>query len=54
MALALGAVLTCATGAAKGNDNVERLVALGKLWATIRTSTQDSTRRILNRGIRRC
>ena len=28
--------LTCATGAAKGNDNVERLVALGKLWATIK------------------
>ena len=36
MALALAAVLTCATGAAKGNGNVERLVALGKLWATIK------------------
>ena len=36
VALALAAVLTCATGAAKGNDNVERLVALGKLWATIK------------------
>ena len=36
VALALAAVLTCATGAAKGHDNVERLVALGKLWATIK------------------
>lgn len=36
LALTLAAALTCATGAAKGNDNVERLVALGKLWATIK------------------
>ena len=36
LALALAAVLTSHTGAARGNENVERLVAMGKLWATVK------------------
>jgi hypothetical protein len=36
LALTLAAAMTCATVAANGSDNVERLAALGKLWATIK------------------
>ena len=36
MAVALAAALTYATAEAQGKDNVDRLVALGKLWATIK------------------
>ena len=48
------AVLACVTQAATSNHDVDRLVAVGKLWATIKSFTWPSPKRIRSGGIKLC